>query len=144
MISRSLWSAYMHLRVNIQPWAWVVFIFSARVVQNLLTEFDNSLAPLHLSTCSFETGGHQKCDPLLGMAKSDFNCNICKKVISKDVLDFFNVTTLHKFKCPKCGTICNKHVDHRVATLGLLKPKCKKCGSKVIAYKFENGKWTQC
>lgn len=78
------------------------------------------------------------------MAKSDFYCDLCKKVISKDVLDFFNITTLHKFKCPKCGTICNKHVNHRVVTLGLLKPKCKKCGSKVIAYKFENSKWSQC
>lgn len=78
------------------------------------------------------------------MAKSDFYCDLCKKVISKDVLDFFNITTLHKFECPKCGTICNKHVNHRVATLGLLKPKCKKCGSKVLAYKFENDRWSQC
>lgn len=78
------------------------------------------------------------------MAKSDFKCDICKKVISEDVLDFFDITTLHKFKCPKCGTICNKHVDHRVYALGFFRPKCKKCGSKVVAYKFVNNKWTQC
>ena len=34
--------------------------FSAEVVQNPLTEFDNSLAPLCIYKCPFETGGRQK------------------------------------------------------------------------------------
>lgn len=78
------------------------------------------------------------------MAKSDFKCSLCKKVISSGILDFFNVTSPHKYSCPKCGTICGKHINHRHLALGLLSPKCEKCGSKVLEYKFENNRWIQC
>lgn len=70
------------------------------------------------------------------MAKSDFTCSLCKKVVSQN---FFSIGTFHKYKCPKCGTICSAHISHHLFG----RPTCSRCGNKVITYSFINNRWKQ-
>lgn len=71
------------------------------------------------------------------MAKSDFICESCKKVITHS---FFNPFSLKKYKCPKCGSVlCDDCI--RKPLIG--RPTCKKCHSTVLSYEFKDGEWTQ-
>lgn len=69
------------------------------------------------------------------MAKNDFVCKNCKKVVTQS---FFSLKTFHKYTCPNCGTICEDCVDN-----GLFKRKCRKCGEKVLRYSWSGNKWHQ-
>ncbi len=67
------------------------------------------------------------------MAKSDFECKICKKVKGASFLG----GTPDKYKCPKHKTICGDHVSSGWFSGS----KCRECGEKVLHYQFKNGKW---
>ena len=71
------------------------------------------------------------------MAKSDFICNNCKKVVSKG---FFRIKNFYKYSCPSCGVSC----EDCVKTSIIKKPKCKKCGKTVLRYVYLDDKWQQC
>lgn len=68
------------------------------------------------------------------MAKSDFECKICKKVKGTSLLG-----ATEKYQCPKHKTICGDHV----ATTWFSGYKCKECDNKVMRYQFnsKSGKW---
>lgn len=71
------------------------------------------------------------------MASNDFECKLCKKVISKGL--FTSSGSFHKYKCPKHGDICEKHIKKHLFG----SPTCKECGNKVRVYTKTEAKWVQ-
>jgi ribosomal protein S27AE len=68
------------------------------------------------------------------MAKSDYICNICKKIKGSN---FFGPT--EQYRCPRHKNICYDHV--RVSGLIRTKRECKECGNGVLYYKFSGKRW---
>lgn len=68
------------------------------------------------------------------MAKSDFICKSCKKTVT-----FGFLSSPVKYECPTHKTLCKDCVETHLLT----RNTCKKCGSKVIKFKFENGRWNR-
>lgn len=68
------------------------------------------------------------------MAKSDFICKNCKKLVT-----FGFLQTPVRYRCPEHGIICKDCVD----THFLGRATCKECGSKLIQFKFNGKGWVK-
>jgi hypothetical protein len=66
------------------------------------------------------------------MAKSDFICNICKRVAGSD--GWGRPTS--KYRCSKHKEICRDCVSVSGGFLSRTRRECRKCDSEVLLYEF--------
>jgi hypothetical protein len=64
------------------------------------------------------------------MAKSDFVCNVCKRVAGSDNRG----DPTEKYKCAKHGFICRSCVDISGGFLSRTRRYCLKCDGEVLLY----------